>query len=327
MEAFHFGYSVIQWLFFFYFYCFCGWVFESTYVSLKNKKWTNRGFMRGPFLPLYGSGAIMMLVVSAPFQDSVILTYIAGVIGATILEYVTGVTMEALFKVRYWDYSNQPFNFQGQICLTSSLAWGFLTIAMTRVVHKPVEQMVLSIPDTWLTVVTILLTIYIASDFTMAWRAAMDLRDVLVKMQKAKEELERVQKRLDVYLAFAAEDNELRKQAMSEKVDSVKASAAEKVDSMKNRLGLEELTNSISGKFEVLKSRMDSDKTSESLQSAKEEIAQLQKKFGESLRWREHNSDKERSYRRSVFGGNPTMTSVKFREVFEELKKKDKEEK
>lgn len=309
MEAFHFGYSVIQWLFFFYFYCFCGWVFESTYVSLKNRKWTNRGFMRGPFLPLYGSGAIMMLVVSAPFQDSVVLTYIAGVIGATILEYITGVTMEALFKVRYWDYSKQPFNFQGQICLGSSLAWGVLTIAMTRVVHKPVERFVLSIPENWLTVVTILLTVYIVSDFTMAWRAAMDLKDVLEKMQKAKEDLERVQKRLDVYLAFAAEGNEQRKQAM------------------KNRLGLEELTNNISGKFEALKSRLDTDKASESLQNAKEEIAQLQKKFSESLRWREHNSERERSYRRSVFGGNPTMTSTKFREVFEELKKKDKEEK
>ena len=309
MEAFHFGYSVIQWLFFFYFYCFCGWVFESTYVSLKNRKWTNRGFMRGPFLPLYGSGAIMMLVVSAPFQDSVVLTYIAGVIGATILEYITGVTMEALFKVRYWDYSKQPFNFRGQICLGSSLAWGVLTIAMTRVVHKPVERFVLSIPENWLTVVTILLTAYIVSDFTMAWRAAMDLKDVLEKMQKAKEDLERVQKRLDVYLAFAAEGNEQRKQAM------------------KNRLGLEELTNSISSKFDSLKSRMDTDKASESLQNAKEEIAQLQKKFSESLRWREHNSERERSYRRSVFGGNPTMTSTKFREVFEELKKKDKEEK
>lgn len=294
--------------------------------------------MRGPFLPLYGSGAIMMLVVSAPFQDSDLLTYIAGVIGATILEYVTGVTMEALFKVRYWDYSKQPFNFQGQICLGSSLTWGFLTIAMTRVVHKPVERLVLSIPDTWLTVITILLTVYIVSDFTMAWRAAMDLKEVLVKMQKAKEDLERVQKRLDVYLAFAAEDNELRKQAMTEKVDSVRATAAEKmgsmkntaaeaVDSVKNRLGLEELTSSISGKFEALKSRMDTDKTSESLQNAKEEITQLQKKFSESLRWKEYNSDRERSYRRSVFGGNPTMTSTKFREVFEELKKKDKEEK
>lgn len=96
--TFMFGYNGFQWLFFFYLYCFLGWCFESTYVSLKSRKLVNRGFMRGPFLPLYGSGAIMMLVVSMPFRDNVLLTYIAGVIGATALEYVTGVVMEALLK-------------------------------------------------------------------------------------------------------------------------------------------------------------------------------------------------------------------------------------
>ena len=67
--------------------------------------------MHGPFLPLYGSGAIMMLVVSMPFRENVMLTYVAGCIGATILEYFTGVVMEALFKIRYWDYSTEKFNF------------------------------------------------------------------------------------------------------------------------------------------------------------------------------------------------------------------------
>lgn len=62
-----YSYTLIQWLFLFYFYCFCGWCFESAYVSLKSRKPVNRGFMKGPFLPLYGSGAIMMLVVSKPF--------------------------------------------------------------------------------------------------------------------------------------------------------------------------------------------------------------------------------------------------------------------
>ena len=79
---------------------------------------------RLPMLPLYGSGAVMMLWVSLPFQDSLILTYISGVIGATALEYVTGYVMERLFKIRYWDYSNQPFNVHGYICLSSSIAWG-----------------------------------------------------------------------------------------------------------------------------------------------------------------------------------------------------------
>ena len=73
-----YSYTAVQWLFFFYFYCFFGWCFESTVVSVSKKKFVNRGFMRGPFLPLYGSGAIMMLVVSMPFQDNIFMVYIAG---------------------------------------------------------------------------------------------------------------------------------------------------------------------------------------------------------------------------------------------------------
>lgn len=67
-------YSIIQWLFFFYFYCFVGWCIETTYVSLHQKRLVNRGFMRGPFLPLYGSGAVMMLLVSMPFREHLVLS-------------------------------------------------------------------------------------------------------------------------------------------------------------------------------------------------------------------------------------------------------------
>ena len=100
-------YTTQQWLLYFYVYCFLGWIFESCYVSFRKKQWVNRGFLHGPFLPIYGSGAVMMLFVSEPFKDNLILTYFAGVVGATLLELVTGAAMEALLKVRYWDYSNQ----------------------------------------------------------------------------------------------------------------------------------------------------------------------------------------------------------------------------
>ena len=102
-------YTWYQWLAFFYVYCFLGWIFESTYVCLKQKRLVNRGFLRLPMLPLYGSGAVMMLWVSLPVRDSLPLVYISGFIAATALEYVTGAVMERLFKVRYWDYSSQPF--------------------------------------------------------------------------------------------------------------------------------------------------------------------------------------------------------------------------
>ena len=127
-----FDYTLYEWLLFFFFYCFFGWCFESTYVSICQKRLTNRGFMRGPFLPLYGTGAIMMLVVSKPFERYVPLVYLAGCVGATGLEYVTGVAMEALFAVRYWDYSHKRFNYKGHICLSSTLAWGALTVMVTR---------------------------------------------------------------------------------------------------------------------------------------------------------------------------------------------------
>jgi uncharacterized membrane protein len=153
------GYTWIQWLFFFFFYSFFGWCFESTYVSLHEKRFVNRGFIRGPFLPLYGTGALMMLIVSMPFRDNLILTYVAGCVGATVLEYITGVLMETLFKVRYWDYSHKKFNFQGQICLESSLAWGLLTILMTRIIHKPIEAFALWLPSSVLTGVTMVVTV------------------------------------------------------------------------------------------------------------------------------------------------------------------------
>ena len=152
---------------------------ESVHVSIRTRKLTNRGFLRGPFLPLYGSGAIMMLVVSMPFQENGFLVYLAGCVGATVLEYVTGILMETLFKVRYWDYSKYPLNFQGRVCIGTTLAWGLLTILLTRVIHVPVEQVVLAIPDRVLLAVTLFVTVVICTDFALSFKAAADLRSVI----------------------------------------------------------------------------------------------------------------------------------------------------
>lgn len=204
-------YSIPQWLLIFYFYCFFGWCFESTYVSLKKGKCVNRGFMRGPFLPLYGTGACMMLIVSFPFRDNLLLTFLAGCIGATVLEFITGVLMETLFKVRYWDYSNLKWNYKGHICVSSTLAWGGLTILMTRVIHHPVEQLLFLIPVEYVAGSAFLLSILLAGDFALSFKAAIDLRDLLIMMEKAKDELERLQKRLDVVVALANEELENKK--------------------------------------------------------------------------------------------------------------------
>lgn len=315
-------YTVTQWIFFFYFYCFCGWCFESAYVSLKTRKWTNRGFMRGPFLPLYGSGAIMMLVVSIPVRHNLPLTYLMGCIGATVLEYVTGVTMEALFKVRYWDYSKHKFQFQGHICLSSTLAWGGLTILMTEVVHKPVEQFVLAIPGQILTAATFLLTAVIFADFALSFKAALDLRDILVKLENAKEELARMQKRLDVVIALTTEEMEQKvaeyKEGIQQRKDAITGAITEKKDEFMQLIG--EWAEESGGAVQK-----------PDAQQIKEEIHRKLLGRRDELQHRRHELVDSRAKQfRQIFRANPTMVSDTFHEIFEELSRavgdKDSEE-
>lgn len=309
-----YSYTLIQWLFFFYFYCFFGWCFESAFVSIKTKKLVNRGFMRGPFLPLYGSGAIMMLVVSMPFQDNLVLVYIAGCIGATVLEYLTGVTMEALFKVRYWDYSKKKFNFQGHICLGSSLAWGFLTILMTEVIHKPVESLVLVVPSPLLTAVTLALTAGICADFALAFKTAMDLRDILVKMEKAKQELLHVQKRLDVIIAIASEEITNRTEGFTDEFTQRKDDFTENI-SMK----IDDIKDNIAGKLEGIK-KLAQYSPSDYLESVKEEVFELKSKYTRNVEDRDTLSRLKDFFQRDMLRSNPTMSSERFKDSLEELK-------
>lgn len=311
-------YSWLEWLFFFFFYSFFGWCFESTYVSLKKRHFVNRGFIRGPLLPLYGSGAIMMLVVSIPFQNSLILTYLAGCIAATALEYVTGVVMEALFKVRYWDYSNQPFNFQGQICLSSTLAWGGLTILMTHVIHKPIERFAFWLPEWALTLITMLVGVCFVADFALSFKAALDLKDVLVRMEKAREDLERMQKRLDVIIALADEAVENRRDQYTQRRDQHAQRRDEVLENMEAR-------------FESILERLP---YSEQLREKREELLELRARFHAQREKNERTVFLSDVFKRGMIKGNPTMVSRKFAAALEELqqaaetyrKKKENEE-
>ncbi|MBO4515112.1 MAG: hypothetical protein J5721_05480 [Lachnospiraceae bacterium] len=305
-------YSVTQWVFFFYIYCFFGWCFESAYVSLKTRKWTNRGFMHGPFLPLYGSGAIMMLVVSAPFQRSLALTYVAGCVGATILEYVTGVVMEALFKVRYWDYSKQKFNFQGHICLRSTLAWGGLTILMTGWIHGYVEQGTSWIPAQTLTAVTFVMTAVIFADFALSFKTAMDLRDLLIKLETAKAELGHLQKRMDVVVALTTEELEQRVKEYREGIRQKKENVTTALSQKREDIGaaLAELFEDAGIAMPEIEPGKLREKLQERFVAKKNELRR---------RSSERIQGMERQLRR-LFQANPTLGSEEYSDAVEELR-------
>lgn len=179
-------YHLLNW---FFIYSFFGWLFESTYVSIKSKKLVNRGYITGPFCTIYGVGALSVYLILRPVQDNLFLVYIGGVAVATALEYITAVIMEYLFHTRWWDYSSKKFQFQGRICLGSSIAWGFFSV-LVFVALQPFVEWICALypPLAGKILVSVILVVYLA-DFAGATMTAAHLRDKVERLQELRSEL------------------------------------------------------------------------------------------------------------------------------------------
>lgn len=349
-------YHWYQWLAFFYIYCFFGWIFESTYVSLRQKKFVNRGFLRLPLLPLYGTGAVMMLWVSLPVKNHLVLVYISGVIAATALEYVTGYAMERLFKVKYWDYSDQKFQLHGYICLSSSIAWGFLTILLTEVIHQPIARFVLGLHPVLLLTGDVITSILFCADAYESTKTALALGKSLEALAKMQEEMDELRTRIaaireeaSVYASAAREDAVerlylMRKEA-EEKLAAAKAEREERREEWAERREVreerrEERAEAIRRETEqrLADMREDAidrlitirDETQERLdsirESRKETLAALEQRLAE-LGEKKHQAIHSKNrlghfYRRNMLHGNPSVSSTRFAEALKELKER-----
>lgn len=116
-------------------YSVLGWCMESAYMSFCNRRLTNRGFMKSPFCPIYGVGALAGYFLLKGFAGNLFLLYLAGALSATAFEYLVGRLMLKLFGEVWWDYHEKPFNYQGLICLESTIAWGFYAVIIIGFLH------------------------------------------------------------------------------------------------------------------------------------------------------------------------------------------------
>ncbi|WP_022764140.1 putative ABC transporter permease [Butyrivibrio sp. XPD2006] len=326
-----FNYQPMQWLFLFFFYSFFGWIFETIYVSVHEGHFVNRGFIRGPFLPLYGCGGIMMLLASKPFYENIVLVFISGCIGATALEYITAVVMEALFKVRYWDYSHKKIHFQGRISLESTLAWGLCTVVFTHWLQIPIERIVLSIPYNIVTVATTIVVVMFSADFMLAFKTALDLKDVLIYMEKAKSEMARMQKRLDVIIAFKGEDV---RESIGDKIDGIGDKIGGIGSTVGNTVGaigsgisvrLDSLSDSLENSFKTIRDKINLDPAAY-VGNAREEVLELYAKYRVIMARFTPGPVKNFFvwYRERTIEGNPTMSSESYKGNLEEVKEKVK---
>lgn len=221
------NYEVWQWLLFFYIYCFLGWVWETIYVSSKSGKFENRGFMNGPFLPIYGSGAIVILFATLPVRENPVLVFLFGMISATVLELFTGIAMEKLFHVKYWDYSYRKIQYKGHICLVSSIAWGVFSCIMIYGFHKPIESFVLSIHGTIGQTIATVLTVINTADFATSFKTALELKNMLISAEDIKKEIEKLERRAEIVEVFMADSAETVKEDLLEQIADIAAKISE----------------------------------------------------------------------------------------------------
>lgn len=328
-----------QWLAFFYIYCFFGWIFESAYVSLKKRHFVNRGFLRLPMLPLYGTGAVMMLWVSLPVKDNLFLVYLSGVVAATALEYATGWLMERLFKMKYWDYRSQRFQLNGYICLSSSIAWGFLTIFLTEVIHQPVARLVLALKPSVEIPLLAVVSAFFAADTVQSTREALALGKALEAMTKMKAELEDMQVQLALLRAETSQKVEDMRSDARHRVSEWKSDAAVMASELRQeaRLKAAKLTDlkeearlramELKGDAHLRAAELKEEAAARIAQevaelppAAAEKIRVLSQRHQELLETRRKLTCHMSLYRKSLLRGNPSASSKKFADALKELR-------
>ena len=170
------------WIFFIY--AFLGWCTEVSYATLVTGKFVNRGFLNGPVCPIYGFGVVIVLTCLTPLADNLLLLFLGSVVLTSALEWITGFVLEKLFHQRWWDYSDQPFNLSGYICLRFSIAWGFACMFVVKLLHPTVLLFIRIIPQALGVVLLVLLGAVMAVDLSATVSAIVKLNHRLEQLDE-----------------------------------------------------------------------------------------------------------------------------------------------
>ncbi|MBQ7562897.1 MAG: putative ABC transporter permease [Lachnospiraceae bacterium] len=258
-----------------------GWLWESCYVSVCEKRLVNRGFVTGPFCTIYGCAAVVIYPLLLPISGNYIALFFGGMALATMLEYFTSIVMEKLFHMRWWTYEDKKFNFQGRICLSASLLWGAASILFYLVFIPGVNHFLSLYPESvGEKVYTVVFVVYLV-DFILSVIAAVDLSKQLAKLEEMLFEMGNVLKSSRLYstseeirqrlLAMKQQFHEMDYlKRYSRRLEIVQAVWLDRLSS----LGIVESASNLAGKLREIYDRYDVIQKSAKLRLAESRIMQ-----------------------------------------------------
>jgi len=238
-------------------YSLLGWCGEMVYCSLgQGKLCEKRGFLNGPLCPIYGHGAIVVLLCLDGGCKNPVLTFLLGAVLTSMVEYITSYAMEKLFHMRWWDYSRYRFHINGRVCLLNSTLFGIASVFLCHIANPPVASRLGELIESGFGVplAMILLVIY-AADIVVSVRSAIRISDHLAKLQAIQAELTGKLEELKQEQQQAIEaERERMAQRKAELLESAEQKAAEAAEALQAKLEpLTERGNEFGARLESVK--------------------------------------------------------------------------
>lgn len=189
-------YTGYELLCFFFFYAFAGWVLEVVFAAFTNKKLANRGFLNGPFCPVYGCGMVFLLVFFGGLLHNLFFLFLGSLVVTSLLELLTGKLMEKLYGRKWWDYSDYKYNYGGYVCLRFSLIWAAGAVVLMRWVNPFVTSVIRLVPALVGRVVLIALVVLLVCDWLVTTKAVLRMKKQGRRIQELTEGVNRLTGRM-----------------------------------------------------------------------------------------------------------------------------------
>ena len=211
----------------FFIYSIAGWIMESVNISIRNKKFTNRGFLIGPYCPIYGCGVILITILLQKYHDDIPVTFFLSILICGTLEYATSFFLEKIFKARWWDYSSRKFNINGRICLETLIPFGIAGTTITIWINPFLLKYINMVPTIIMHIILGVISVLFIADIIVSFKIIFNLKEMSKEFKDNTDEISDkvkkiVRKKMVLYRRLVHSFPRIKENVIYEKWEDIK---------------------------------------------------------------------------------------------------------
>jgi uncharacterized membrane protein len=209
----------IEYFWYFIFYSILGWSVEVSFQTVKKKKFVNRGFLNGPWCPVYGFGMALIIMLLSPFKNNIFFLFTSAFVITSILEYFTAAVLKKIFNKKWWDYSKEPFNIKGYISLFFSLRWGFGVVLVMNLIHPPLVFIIGNLNNLFGNIILFVLIFSLVADFIVTVNEILKIQKDFIALDAINDKLEEYAEEIGIQIYKKVSQAMFTRETIKEKLE------------------------------------------------------------------------------------------------------------